>query len=81
MSDRDEICEQLGRDIVATHERLHSAIVGRLPNMSLEERERYMALVSPIVGKLEELGKPLRQVMQEAMTELLPIVLQSFAKK
>ena len=81
MSDPDAIHEQLGRDIVMTHERLQSAIVARLPHMSVEERERYLALVSPLVGKLEEISKPLRQVMQEAMAELLPIVLQGFAKR
>jgi hypothetical protein len=81
MSDQDAIREQLGRDIILTHERLQTAIAARLPHMSTEERERYLALVSPLVGKLEETGKPLRQVLQEAMAELLPVVMQSFVKR
>lgn len=81
MSDRDAIHEQLARDIVLTHERLQAAIEIRLPAMSLEERERYLALLAPLVTKLEEAGKPLRDVMREAMIELLPVVMQGFAAR
>lgn len=81
MSDREAIHEQLGRDILLVHERLLAAIRARLPGMPLEERERYLALVSPLVAKLEETDKPLRDVMREAMVELLPIVMQGFAAR
>lgn len=81
MSDRDAIHEQLGRDIVLTHERLQAAIELRLPGMSLEERERYLALVSPLVTKLEETAKPLRDVIREVIVELLPLVMQGLTAR
>ncbi len=77
----DPITEQLGRDIEMVHERLDEAIRKRLPGMSREERERYLALLSPIVAKIEEVDKPLRAVLQEALGELLPVVMQGLAKR
>jgi hypothetical protein len=36
-------------------------------------------VLSPLVAKLEEIEKPLRQVFREAAAELLPILMQRFA--
>jgi len=55
MSDPDAIREQLGRDILATQERFNAAMARRLPQMSREERERYFALLSTLVTRLEEI--------------------------
>jgi hypothetical protein len=79
MSDPDAIREQLGRDILATQERFNAAMARRLPQMSREERERYFALLSSLVTRLEELGKPLRQVFQETASEVLPILMQELS--
>ena len=81
MSDRDPIHNQLGEDILSTHERLTRTIEARLPAMPLEERERYFALLAPLVAKLEETEKPLRQVFREAIAELLPILMQRFSTR
>ena len=51
----------------------------RLPQMGREERERYFALLSTLVTRLEELGKPLRQVFQETASEVLPILMQELS--
>jgi hypothetical protein len=79
MSDPDAIREQLGRDILATQERFNAAMACRLPQMSREERERYFALLSVLVTRLEDLGKPLRQVFQETASEVLPILMQELS--
>ena len=80
MSADDPITTQLGDDIVTAHERLTAAIRARLPDMTREERERYFALLAPLVAKIEEVDKPLKRVFQEAMAELLPIVLQGMSQ-
>ena len=43
---------------------LTRTIEARLPAMPLEERERYFAVLSPLVARLEEIEKPLRQVFR-----------------
>jgi hypothetical protein len=79
-ADDDPIAKHLGEDIVAAHERLTAAMRARLPAMTREERERYFALLAPLVAKIEEIDKPLRRVLQEAMAELLPLVLQGMSQ-
>jgi hypothetical protein len=81
MSDRDAVHAQLGEDILTTHERLTKTIAARLPAMPLEERERYFAVLAPLVAKLEDIEKPLRQVFREAIAELLPVFLQRFSSR
>ena len=81
MSDPDAIHDRLGEEILTTHERLTRTIAARLPAMPLEERERYFAVLAPLVAKLEEIEKPLRQVFREAVAELLPIFMQRFSAR
>jgi hypothetical protein len=81
MSDNEAIRDQLGADIAACQQRFVAAMTKRLPQMTLEERERYLALLSPLVGRLEETGKPLRQVFQETATEVLPILMQELTAR
>jgi hypothetical protein len=81
MSDPDAIHGLLGEEILTTHERLTKTIAARLPAMPLEERERYFAVLAPLVAKLEEIEKPLRQVFREAVAELLPIFMQRFSAR
>jgi len=66
----------LDRQIAATHRRFVKAMDGRLDGMSAETKERYFAILSMLVGKLETAGKPLREIMQELMTEAMSLVLQ-----
>ena len=81
MSGADAIGEQLGRDILAVHERFTAAMASRLPSMSREERERYLALLSIVVTPLEQLDKPLREVLQEAAARALPMVMQELSSR
>jgi hypothetical protein len=66
----------LHRQIVTTHRRFVKAMDGRLDSMSDETKERYFAILSMLVGKLETAEKPLREIMHELMTEAMSLVLQ-----
>jgi hypothetical protein len=46
MNDGEAIREQPGREILVTHERFSRAISTRSPRMDLDQRERYLGLVS-----------------------------------
>lgn len=70
----------LERDLVEqirmTHERFTRAMNGRVPAMSLEQMERYFAVLSGLVGRLEDPGKSLKTVLQEMMAEAAPYLFQ-----
>ena len=75
MSD-ELISKGLDMDIVATHQRFVEAMEGRLPTMALESKERYFAILSSLVGKLESEEKHLREILEEMMLEAGAIILQ-----
>lgn len=79
MTSDDPISAHLEIQILETHDRFSRAIAARIPHMSREQRERYLALVSTLVVKLEVTDKPLKQVLQECVGELLPIVMQELS--
>ena len=62
--------------IIATHRRFVKAMDGRLGSMSAETKERYFAVLSTLVAKLEASEKPMREVMQEMMSEAASVILQ-----
>lgn len=68
--------KDVDRQIVATHKRFVKAMDGRLPTLSPETKERYFAILSALVGKLESPEKPLRDIMQEMMLEAGSMILQ-----
>jgi hypothetical protein len=68
--------KDVDRQIVATHKRFVKAMDGRLATMSAESKERYFAVLSALVGKLETNGKPMREIMQEMMAEAANVILQ-----
>ena len=68
--------KDLDRQIVATHRRFTKAMDGRLGSMSPETKERYFAVLSTLVDKLETLEKPMREIMQEMMSEAAHLILQ-----
>jgi len=68
--------KDLDRQIVATHRRFVKAMDGRLDSMSFESKERYFAILSTLVEKLETNGKPMREIMQEMMAEAAGLILQ-----
>jgi hypothetical protein len=49
---------------------------GRLDAMSVDTKERYFAVLSTLVSKLETNGKSMREIMQEMMTEAASVILQ-----
>jgi hypothetical protein len=44
--------------------------------MSIDSKERYFAVLSTLVEKLETNGKPMREIMQEMMTEAASVIFQ-----
>jgi hypothetical protein len=74
--DERSLQKDLDRQIIATHRRFVKAMEGRLGSMSAESKERYFAVLSTLVEKLEASEKPMREVMQEMMTEAATLILQ-----
>jgi hypothetical protein len=59
----------LDRDIGLTHERLVAAMERRVPSLPLETKERYFAVLSLLVAKLEAPEKNLREILGEMVAE------------
>ena len=74
--DERALQKDLDRQIVATHRRFVKAMDGRLGAMSVETKERYFAVLSSLVTKLETSEKPMRDIMQEMMGEAASLILQ-----
>jgi hypothetical protein len=68
--------KDLDRQIVVTHRRFVKAMDGRLGSMSTDTKERYFALLSTLVEKLESPTKSMREIMQEMMGEAATFILQ-----
>ena len=71
-----DIERDLESQLRMTHERFVAAMNTRLPSMALEQKERYFAVLSALVGKLEAPEKPLREILQEMTAEAATYVLQ-----
>jgi hypothetical protein len=69
----------LDSDISVVHRRFMEAMERRLPTMSLETKERYFAVLSALVSKLEAEEKNLRQILSEIMSEAGAIILQEIS--
>jgi hypothetical protein len=65
----------LDGEIAMAHERLIAAMASRVPDLPIETKERYFAVLSVLVGKLEmpekNLGEILREMMVEAARHLM----------
>jgi hypothetical protein len=79
MADTDVIVQDLDKQIIATQKRFQKAMKARLARMSLESKERYFAVLSSLVMKLEEPDKPLRDVLQEVVIESAPYIAQELS--
>jgi hypothetical protein len=77
---RSAISEDLDRQITMTHNEFVRAMAARLPAMRLESKERYFAVLSTLVAKLSNPQKPLREVVQEMMTETAGVILQEMGQ-
>ena len=68
----DELQQDLENQIGMTHERFVLAMNERLPAMTLEQKERYFAVLSSLVIRLEDSTKALKVILQEMMAEAAP---------
>ena len=77
----DQLSQVLDSDIAFTHERFIAAMQGRLPDMALETKERYFAVLSTLVAKLEEPQKTLHDVLQEMMSEVASYLFEEMSRR
>ena len=73
------ISQGLNSDIFAVHERFVAIMQERVPAMPLESKERYFALFSALVAKLESPDKHLQDILREMMTEATTIIMQELS--
>src|SRR5581483_1939146 len=78
--DERALQKDLDRQIVATHRRFVKAMDGRLGSMSVETKERYFGVLSNLVEKPETTDKPLRDVMNEMMSDAMSVILQEMQR-
>jgi len=76
MPSRDVLSQALDSDIAAAHDRFVAAMSKRLPAMSLETKERYFAVLSALVSKLEAGDKHFRDIAQEMVAETAGYLMQ-----
>jgi len=68
--------KNLDRQIVDTHRRFVKAMAERLGTMRMDTKERYFAVLTVLVAKLEASDKSMREIMQEMMGEAATVILQ-----
>jgi hypothetical protein len=76
----DLIGQDLDKQIIATQKRFQKAMKARLARMPLETKERYFAVLSVLVAKLEDLDMPLREVLQDVVIESAPYIAQELTE-
>jgi hypothetical protein len=69
MASADMLSRALDGDIAMVHERFVRAMEGRLPTLELASKERYFAVLTILVGKLESPEKNMREILGEMMAE------------
>lgn len=74
MATADLVEKDLEKQIVATQKRFQKVMQARLAYMSVSSKERYFAVLSLLVTKLEDLEKPLRDVLQDVLIESAPYI-------
>ncbi|HJY81546.1 MAG TPA: hypothetical protein VKK81_10750 [Candidatus Binatia bacterium] len=79
MADTILIAQDLDKQIIVTQQRFQKAMKARLAHMSLESKERYFAVLSLLVTKLEDPHKPLREVLQDVVIESAPYIAQELS--
>lgn len=69
MSSADLLSQALDKDIAFAHQRFVAAMEARLPTLEMPSKERYFAILTLLVGKLEADDKSMREVLVEMMAE------------
>jgi hypothetical protein len=81
VTDTSLIEQDLDKQILATQRRFQKAMKTRLARMTLGSKERYFAVLSTLVVKLEDPKKPLRDVLQEVLIESAPYIAQELSEQ
>jgi len=69
-----DLVERSRKTIIVTQKRFQKAMQARLTYMSLPSKERYFAVLSLLVTKLEDVERPLRDVLQDVLIESAPYI-------
>ena len=69
MSSADLLSQALDKDIAFAHQRFVAAMEARLPTLEMPSKERYFAILTLLVGKLEAQEKTMREVLVEMLAE------------
>jgi len=77
----DALRNALDDDIRTAHERFLLAMDGRLPGMQPETKERYFAVLSTLVAKLEVPDKGLHEIVQEMMSEMASYIFEEMSRR
>jgi hypothetical protein len=77
--DTNLITQDLDKQIIAAQQRFQKAMKARLARMSLGSKERYFAVLSILVTKLEDPNKPLREVLQDVLIESASYIAQELS--
>jgi hypothetical protein len=75
MANDKQLNSGLDSDLALTHERFVAVMEDRLGEMSLDTKERYFAVLSLLVSKLEDPSKTLQSVLQEMVAEAATIIM------
>ena len=81
MATTDLVEKDLEKQIIATQKRFQKTMQARLAHMNLSSKERYFAVLSVLVTKLEEIEKPLRDVLQDVLIEAAPYIAQELSEQ
>lgn len=79
MAETSLIEQDLDKQIIATQQRFQKVMKARLAHMTLGTKERYFAVLSLLVSKLDDPHKPLRDVLQEVVIESAPYIAQELS--
>ena len=79
MTDRTLIEQDLDKQILTAQQRFQKAMKARLAHMTFDSKERYFAVLSTLVSKLEDPRKPMREVLQEVVLESAPYIAQELS--
>jgi hypothetical protein len=77
----DDLRGALEADVRMTQERFCVAMEGRLSSIEPDSLERYFAVLSKLVLKLEDPGKSLGQIMNEMMAETASVIMQEMQSR
>jgi hypothetical protein len=81
VADISLIEQDLDKQIITTQQRFQKVMKARLSRMSFESKERYFAVLSLLVTKLEDPDKALRNVLQEVVIESAPYIAQELSSQ